>query len=90
MFGRAEESFKDNNEDRGSMLSVDFRKTYLGIIPDFRYWTKDHKQLIIEAKGTPKPIGQRDLSQAERYFTYLRDSNHKGAIVYFVPNPRNG
>jgi hypothetical protein len=59
------------------------------ITPDFRYWSKDRdKQLIVEAKGTPKPIGQRDRVQAERYFTYLRDSGLDGAVVYFTPNPK--
>lgn len=67
--GGGEESFKDNNDDRGKMPSVDFRKTYLGITPDFRYWTRDqHQQLLIEAKGTPKPIGQRDGNQGRTEF----------------------
>ena len=89
VLGNPEESFKDKAEDRGKMPSVGFRKTYLGITPDFRYWTKDqHKQLIIEAKGTPKPIGLKDRIQAQRYFMYLGDSGYTGAIVYFVPNPK--
>jgi len=85
ILGGAELPFKD--ADRGNLSSDDFRK-YLTITPDFRYWTKkDGKHLIVEAKGTPKPIGQRDHVQAERYFTYLRDCGHKGAVVYFAPNP---
>jgi hypothetical protein len=84
-----EETFKDNSDDRGKMPSEDFRRNYLGITPDFRCWTSDqHQQLIIEAKGTPKPIGQKERIQAQRYFTYLRDSGYKGAIVYFAPNPK--
>lgn len=87
--GGREEPFRDNNDDRGGIPSDDFRKTYLMVTPDFRYWTKDEKkQLIIEAKGPPKPAGQRDRVQAQRYFTYLRDSGHAGAIVYFAPNPK--
>lgn len=86
--GKHEETFKDNPDDRGNMPSAEFRKAYWGITPDFRYRTKGHQQLIIEAKGTLNPIGQKDRVQAARYFTYLRDTGYKGAIVYFAPNPR--
>jgi hypothetical protein len=86
ILGGAELTFKD--ADRGNLSSIDFEK-YLQITPDFRYWTrKEGKQLIVEAKGTPKPIGRRDHVQAERYFMYLRDSGHSGAVVYFAPNPK--
>ncbi|MGB2633263.1 MAG: hypothetical protein WAM58_04940 [Candidatus Acidiferrum sp.] len=87
ILGGAELTFKD--ADRGNLSSYDFEK-YLAITPDFRYWTKKEgkQQLIIEAKGTTKPIGRRDHVQAERYFTYLRDSGHNGAVVYFAPNPK--
>jgi hypothetical protein len=85
ILGGAEKSFEE--ADRGNLSSTDFRK-YLTITADFRYWTKErHEQLIVEAKGTTKPIGRRDYVQAERYFTYLRDSGHNGAVVYFAPNP---
>jgi hypothetical protein len=86
ILGGAELTFKD--ADRGNLSSYDFEK-YLAITPDFRYWTKNagKQQLIIEAKGTPKPIGRRDLVQAERYFTYLQQSGNSGAVVYFAPNP---
>jgi len=85
-FGGAEESFKE--ADRGKLSSAEFGK-YLAIAPDFRYWTKErNKQLIVEAKGTPKPIGRRDDVQVERYFMYLQDSGNKGAVIYFVPNPK--
>jgi hypothetical protein len=83
--GGAEKSFK--NSDRGNLSTDDF-KEYLTIAPDFRYWTKSRdRQLIVEAKGTPKPIGQRDRIQAERYFAYLRDCTSGGAVIYFTPNP---
>jgi len=90
--GGAEKSFKDKGEDRdrGNIAVDDFKKIYLTITPDFRYWKpkgEKQKQLIIEAKGTTNPIGQRDRLQAERYFAYMRDSGFEGAIVYFVPNP---
>jgi hypothetical protein len=84
--GGGEESFKE--ADKGQLSPDEFKKKYWTITPDFRYWTKERdKQLIIEAKGTAKPIGQRDALQAERYFAYLRDSGHSGAVVYFAPNP---
>src|SRR6202050_4395205 len=85
ILGGAEESFKE--ADRGNLPSDDFRK-YLTITPDLRYWNeKRDKQLIVEAKGTPGPIGQRDRVQAERYFAYLEESGSSGAVVYFAPNP---
>jgi hypothetical protein len=90
ILGGAELPFKD--ADRGKLSSDEFGK-YLTITPDFRYWTKEGgkqeggKQLIVEAKGTPKPIGQRDHVQAERYFKFFRDCGHSGAVVYFAPNP---
>ena len=85
ILGGAENSFKE--ADRGKLSSDEFKK-YLSITPDFRYWTKEGgKHLIVEAKGTPKPIGRRDDAQAERYFAYLQDSSHSGAVVYFAPNP---
>jgi hypothetical protein len=84
--GGAEESFKE--ADRAKLSPYDFSK-YLTFTPEFRHWTKERdKHLTVEAKGTPKPIGQRDRIQAERYFTYLRDSGHNGAVVYFAPNPK--
>jgi hypothetical protein len=87
--GGAEKSFGE--VDRGILSTEEFRK-YLTITPDFRYWTEEGgkercKQLIVEAKGTTNPIGRRDYVQAERYFTYLRDSGYGGAVVYFAPNP---
>jgi hypothetical protein len=86
--GGPEESFKEG-DDRGSISPEDFKKIYWTTAPDFRYWTEHRqRQLIVEAKGTPGPIGQRDKRQAERYFSYLRDSGHEGGIVYLVPNPR--
>src|SRR6202050_3451939 len=86
VFGGAEESFKE--ADRGNLPSDDFRK-YLTITPDLRYWNeKRDKQLIVEAKGTPGPIGQRDRVQAERYFAYLRDSGLDGAVVCFASIPK--
>jgi hypothetical protein len=91
--GGAEESFKegkDDNGDRGNILVDDFRKIYLTITPDFRYWpNRREKQLIIEAKDTLKPTGQRDRVQAQRYFSYFRDSGWHGAVFYFVPNPKS-
>jgi hypothetical protein len=90
--GGPEESFKDSKigyGDRGNIPVDEFKKVYWTITPDFRYWTKKReKQLIVEAKGTPKPVGQRDRVQAQRYFSYLRDSGCQGAIIYFVPNPK--
>jgi hypothetical protein len=92
--GGAEKSFKDGkgeDGDRGNIASDEFKKTYLTITPDFRYWTPKRdkrKQLIIEAKGTESPSGQRDRIQAERYFSYLHDSGYEGGLVYFVPNPQ--
>lgn len=57
--GGPEESFKD--ADRGNIPADEFRKVYLTLTPDFRYRTKKTgRHLIIEAKATPKPIGQRD------------------------------
>ena len=86
--GGHEVSFKD--DDKGKLTLEEFKKKFWTITPDFRYWTKDGtKQLIIEAKGTPKPIGRRDRDQAERYFKYLQDSGFHGAIVYFAPSPQD-
>jgi hypothetical protein len=85
--GGAEQSLKE--ADRGNLSLDDFKKTFLMITPDFRYLTERRdKQLIIEAKGTPRPIGRRDDDQARRYFLYLRDSGHTGAVVYLAPNPK--
>lgn len=87
VFGGAEAWFKE--EDRGALSLDQFKKTFWTITPDFRYWIeKRDKQLIIEAKGTPKPSGHKDADQAKRYFMYLKDTGHKGAVVYFVPNPK--
>jgi hypothetical protein len=77
--GGPEESFKDTPGDRGKMSAEGLKGTYWTITPDFRYWTKSgEKQLIVEAKGTQKPIGQRDLVQAKRYFSYLRSQAGRG------------
>jgi hypothetical protein len=87
--GGPEESFKENGFDRG-VMSADAFKEFWTITPDFRYWTNNaERQLIIEAKGLPKPVGRRDLIQAQRYFSYFERSGHKGAIVYFAPSPEN-
>jgi len=85
--GGAEAWFKE--EDRGALSLHQFKKTFWTITPDFRYWIeKRDKQLIIEAKGTAKPSGRKDADQAKRYFMYLKDTRHKGAVVYFVQNPK--
>jgi len=84
--GGAEEAFKE--KDKGKLSSEEFRQIFWTITPDFRYWTRQRdRQLIIEAKGTSKPIGQRDREQAKRYFAYLQKSDCKGAVIYFAPNP---
>lgn len=86
--GEAESVLKPR--DRGEISESDFTKLYLWKTADFRYWTRDKaRQLIIEAKGTPKP-SKRDFEQAKRYFEYLRAFPAKGAVVYFVPDPARG
>ena len=86
--GGTEVSFKE--DDKGKLPLDEFKKKYWTITPDFRYWTKDRtRQLIIEAKGTPRPIGRRDRDQAERYFMYLLDTGFGGAVVYLAPNPQD-
>jgi hypothetical protein len=87
--GGPEESFKDTPEDRGGISPDLFRKSYWTMTPDFRYWTRaGEKQLIIEAKGTEKPVGQRDLVQAKRYFSYFSETRRQGAVVYLAPDPK--
>ena len=77
-------------DDRGAAIpEEDFRRRFWGRTPDFRYWTEGRtKQLIVEAKGTPKP-SKTDSQQAKRYFDYLREFPAKGAVIYFVPDPDN-
>lgn len=84
--GGSEEAFKEN--DKGKLALEEFRRTFWTVTPDFRYWTLERdKQLIVEAKGTPKPVGRRDDIQARRYFMYLAQTGYRGAVVYFAPNP---
>ncbi len=76
--------------DAGAIPEDDFKKRFWMKTPDFRYWTerKRDKQLIVEAKGTVKPL-KKDKEQATRYFSYLQQFPCRGAVVYFVPNPDN-
>jgi hypothetical protein len=75
-------------EDRGPMAEEMFKKTYWGIRPDIRFWAHGGTlQLIIECKGRG-PKERSDIGQARRCFSFLRDRQANGAVVYLVPvNP---
>ncbi len=71
--------------DKGQISEDHFKKIYWQKAADFRFWTKKRdQQLIVEAKGTAKPL-KKDAEQAKRYFAYMREFPAKGAVVYFVP-----
>jgi hypothetical protein len=63
-------------------------KLFRSLFADFGFWTSSRDmQLIVEAKGTPKPVGERDRIQARHYFEYLWRYPRRGALVYLVPEP---
>jgi hypothetical protein len=62
-----------------------FISTYGGVRPDFQFWAPGaKKQLLVECKGEEYQ-SKVHLYHAQRYFTYLSERGHSGAVVYLVP-----
>jgi hypothetical protein len=61
-----------------------FIGTYGGVRPDFQFWAPGaKKQLLVECKGEEYQ-SKVHLYHAQRYFTYLSERGHSGAVVYLV------